>query len=160
MLSDVNRKEIFSIYITFLLGLLGGGIVDYFKGFSKPSLPICLPIPDYQLFLKVIEVNFTFAIIIFILGINRIIQRIVILIVSFVMGEIVFTFGFLIGLIGTLPHGILELFGFSLIAYAGQKFRCKNKPIMLILIGFTLLLFAAFIESSLTIYVLEHILLK
>ena len=103
--------------------------------------------------------NFTFAIIIFILGINRIIQRIVILIVSIVMGEIVFTSGFLIGLIGTLPHGILELFGFSLIAYAGQKIRCKNKPIMLILIGFTLL-FAAFIESSLTIYVLKHILLK
>lgn len=48
MLSDVNRKEIFSIYITFLLGLLGGGIVDYFKDFSKPGLPISLPIPDYQ----------------------------------------------------------------------------------------------------------------
>jgi len=53
-------------------------------------------------------VNFTFAIIIFILGVNRIIQRIVILIVSIVMGEIVFTSGFLIGLIGTLPHGILD----------------------------------------------------
>jgi hypothetical protein len=81
-------------------------------------------------------VTLTFAIIILILGINRTIQRIVILIVSIVMDEIVFTSGFLIGLIGTLPHGILELFGFSLIAYAGQKFRCKNKPIMLILISF------------------------
>jgi len=89
-----------------------------------------------------------------------IIQRIVILIVSIVMGEIVFTSGFLIGLIGNPPHGILELFHFSLIAYAGQKFRFKNKPIMLILISFTLLLFYAFIESSLTIYVLKHILLK
>ena len=91
MLSDVNQKEIFRVYITFLLGLLGWGIVDYFKVFSKPGLPICLPIPDYQLFLKFIEVNFTFAIIIFILGINRKIQGIVILIVSIVMGEILFT---------------------------------------------------------------------
>jgi len=111
-------------YLAFTLHfeLLGGGIVDYFKGFSRLGLSMCLPIPDCQLFLKVIEVNLTFAIIILILGINRVIQRIVILIVFIVMGEIVFTTGFLIGLIGTLPHGIVELLGFSLIAYAGQKF--------------------------------------
>ena len=160
MLKEFNWKNIIKIYLTFWLGLLGGGLIDYFKGFSKPGVPIPLPIPDYGLFLKIIEVNFTFAIILFLLGISKVIQRIVILVLSFVIGEIVFTSGFIIGLIGILPHGILELLGFCFIAYAGENFRYRNKVIKLLFIGFIMLVIAAFIESSLTIYILEHILSK
>ena len=43
----------------------------------------------------------------------------------------VFSSGFIIGLIGTLPHGILELLGFSIIAYADQNFRPRTLIILL-----------------------------
>ncbi|BBG25142.1 hypothetical protein [Sulfuracidifex tepidarius] len=157
-LRGVNCRKVLSIYFTFWLGLLGGGVIDYFRGFSEPSTPASVPIPDYGLFLKVIEVNFTFSLVIFLLDMNTVIQRIAILIISFVMGEIAFTFGFFIGLIGTLPHGVLEILGFSLVAYAGQNFRSKNNYIVPLLMGYLSLTVAAFIESSLTIYVLQHVL--
>ncbi|QGA54476.1 hypothetical protein GFS03_07780 [Sulfolobus sp. E5-1-F] len=80
----------------------------------KAGVPRELPIPNYWLFLKIIVVNFTFSIIIFLLGHDVIIQRIVIiLVISFVVGRIEFATGLLIGLIGTLPHEILELLAFS-----------------------------------------------
>ena len=62
----MNWKRILSIYLTFWLGLFLGGIIDYFLGFNKPGIPRKLPIPDYSLFINVIEINLTFAIIIFI----------------------------------------------------------------------------------------------
>ncbi|QXJ32154.1 stage II sporulation protein M [Saccharolobus shibatae] len=149
-------KNVLNIYLSFWLGILGGGVIDYFRGFSKPGVQAYLPFPWYELLLKVIEVNFTFSVIIFLLGINRVVQRIVIVIISFIIGEIVFTSGFFIGLIGILPHGLLEIFGFSLIAYAGQNLRSKDNYVKPLLLGYFLLIIAAFIGSFLTVYILQQ----
>ncbi|BBG23714.1 hypothetical protein [Sulfuracidifex tepidarius] len=114
-----------------------------------------LPVPDYTLLFHIITVNFTFALIIFLVG-NKIIQKIIGFTIALYVGEIVFKFGLIVGLIGILPHGPIEFLGFSFIAYAGQKFKTRNNYTKPLIIGCTLLITAAFIESTLSIYIFQN----
>ncbi|BFI74444.1 hypothetical protein YN1HA_5420 [Sulfurisphaera ohwakuensis] len=104
----------------------------------------------------IIEVNFTFALIIFLIG-NGTAQKIVAFAISAFYGEIVFKFGLIVGLIGIIPHGLIELLGFSFVAYAGQKFKAKTSFVRTLLIGYVMLAIAALIESTLSIYIFQHI---
>jgi hypothetical protein len=152
----MNWKRILSIYLAFWLGLFLGGIIDYFLGFNKPGISRKLSIPDYSLFINVIEINLTFAIIIFIVQ-CAIIQRIIILFISTFLGEVAFKSGIILGLVGILPHGLIETLGLSFIAYAGQNYKENTHFIKPLILGIILIFIAAFIESSITLYILQEI---
>ncbi|QIW23802.1 hypothetical protein EWF20_06290 [Sulfolobus sp. S-194] len=62
------NKEILKLYLTFWSGLLSGWVIDNFTGFDKPELIHELPIPDYTLLTHIIEENFIFALILFLIG--------------------------------------------------------------------------------------------
>jgi hypothetical protein len=114
------------------------------------------PIPDFRLFLGVIIVNFASSIIIFVLGVlSYVVQLVAILAVSAYVGELAFRAGLVVGLVGIAPHAPLEFLGFSFIAYAGQ---CRGRGLpyaRYLALGYVLLLVAAVIESTLSIYILH-----
>ncbi|MBB5255136.1 stage II sporulation protein M [Sulfurisphaera ohwakuensis] len=149
-------KEILKLYLTFWSGLLSGWVINNFTGFDKPVLVHELPIPDYALLTHIIEENFIFALILFLIG-NGTAQKIVAFAISAFYGQIVFKFGLIVGLVGTIPHGLIELLGFSFIAYAGQKFKAKTSFVKPLLIGYIMLAVAALIESTLSIYIFQHV---
>ncbi|MCG2886904.1 MAG: hypothetical protein L7G98_02995 [Vulcanisaeta sp.] len=155
----MDLRRLLIIYAVFWVGIFIGALLDLFLGFGFVSVRhvrTMPPIPDFRLFLGVIIVNFATSIIIFVLGVlSSVVQLVAILAVSAYVGELAFRAGLVVGLVGIAPHAPLEFLGFSFIAYAGQ---CRGHGLpyaRYLALGYVLLLVAAVVESTLSIYVLR-----
>ncbi|MBO3839600.1 MAG: hypothetical protein QXI11_07010 [Thermoproteota archaeon] len=141
----------------FLLGLFTGFLICQFhdnkpkNDFTSPEIPI----PNYPLLKFILVRNIGFASILFLLNDEKA-RGIVIYLASVIASIEIFSITFLAGFLCIAIHGPLELLGFSLIASAGYKYWKNAHFLKELLIGFLLIIFAALVESSVSLYVLTR----
>ncbi|MDW8034321.1 MAG: stage II sporulation protein M [Nitrososphaerota archaeon] len=148
----------------FILGLFTGFLICRFQD-NKPadfvSMPE-IPIPNYSLLKFILVRNYTFALILFLLNDEKA-KGIIIYLASLIAGIQIFSLTLLLGLssiaqfLGIIPHGPLELLGFSLVSSAGYKYWGNNRFLKELLIGILLILLAALVESTVSLYILIHL---
>lgn len=152
-------RRIYLYLSLFLLGLFTGFLICLFQG-NKPvadftSVPE-LPIPNYSLLKSILVRNSAFASILFLLNDEKA-RGIVIYLASIIASVEIFSISFLLGFLCIAIHGPLELLGFSFVASAGHGYWGNTRFLKELLMGILLILIAAIVESSISLYVLTHI---